>query len=61
MIENTILKRNRAGLKARVFSLRRAVYGDNLLADVRIGPDGKLYQLGSSPATGVRIYRFSLR
>jgi hypothetical protein len=47
--------------KARVFPLRRAVYGDNLLADVRIGPDGKLYQLASSPATGVRIYRFSLR
>jgi hypothetical protein len=48
------------GGRAR-FSLRRTIYGDNLLADVRIGPDGRLYQLGSSPATGVRISRFSLR
>jgi hypothetical protein len=42
------------------FSLRRAVFGDNLLADVRIGPDGALYQLASSPETGVEIYRYSL-
>jgi hypothetical protein len=47
--------------KARVFSLRRAVYGDDLLADVRVGPDGKLYQLASSPSTGVRVNRYSLR
>jgi hypothetical protein len=36
------------------------VYGDNILADVRVGPDGKLYQLGSSPTTGVVISRYSL-
>jgi len=42
------------------FSLPRAVYGDNVLADVRVGPDGNLYQLGSSPATGVEITRYSL-
>jgi hypothetical protein len=47
--------------KARAFSLRRTVYGDNLLADVRVGPDGKLYQLASSPTTGVRVSRYSLR
>ena len=41
-------------------SLPRAVFGDNLLADIRIGPDGRLYQLGSSPVSGVSIYRYSL-
>lgn len=43
------------------FSLRRAVYGDNLLADLRIGPYAYLYQLASSPTAGVTISRFSLR
>ncbi len=47
------------GTDAR-FSLRRVVYGDNSLADVRIGPGGNLYQLGSAPATGVAVGRFSL-
>ena len=46
---------------ARSFSLPRAVFGDNLLADVRIGPDGRLYQLSSSPKSGVAISRYSLR
>jgi len=47
-------------LKAR-FSLPRAVYGDNLLADLRVGPDGNLYQLASSPDEGVTVNRFPLR
>ncbi len=47
------------GTRAR-FSLSRAVYGDNLLADIRVGPNGKLYQLGSSPISGVEISRYSL-
>jgi hypothetical protein len=42
------------------FSLRRAVFGDNLFADLRIGRDGTLYQLASSPKTGVKIERYSL-
>lgn len=42
------------------FSLRREVFGDNLFADLRVGPDGALYQLASSPKTGVAIYRYSL-
>jgi hypothetical protein len=42
------------------FSLPRAVFGDNILPDVRFGPDGKLYELGSSPTTGVVISRYSL-
>jgi hypothetical protein len=42
------------------YSLARTVWGDNLLADVRVGPDGKLYRLGSSPDTGITVSRFSL-
>jgi hypothetical protein len=30
------------------FSLPRAIFSDNILPDVRFGPDGKLYELGSS-------------
>ena len=41
-------------------SLRHAVYGDNLLPDLRVGPDGALYQLSSSPSTGVEIRHYSL-
>ena len=51
----------RLGPTGTRFSLRRTIYGDNLLADVRVGPDGRIYQLGSSPATGARIERFALR
>jgi hypothetical protein len=58
--EYLVLRLGPHGIHSR-FSLPRAVFGDNLLADIRIGPDGKLYQLGSSPDTGVVIRRFSLR
>jgi hypothetical protein len=58
--EYTILRLGPHGLKAR-FSLPRAVYGDNLLADLRVGPDGNLYQLASSPDEGVTVNRFPLR
>jgi hypothetical protein len=46
---------------AEPISLRHAVYGDNLLPDLRVGPDGALYQLGSSPTSGVVITRYALR
>jgi hypothetical protein len=36
------------------------VFGDHILPDVRIGPDGKVYELGSDPVTGVVISRYSL-
>lgn len=48
------------GISSRL-TLPRLVFGDNLLADVRIGPDGKLYQLASSPKSGVVISRYSVR
>jgi len=41
-------------------SLPRAVWGDTYLPDLRVGPDGKLYQLGTSPETGVTISRYAL-
>jgi hypothetical protein len=53
-----VLRLGRHGA-ARV-SVRHAVYGDNLLPDLRVGPDGALYQLSSSPNTGVDINRYSL-
>lgn len=43
------------------FSLARAVWGDGSLDDLRIGPDGKLYQLATAPTTGVLISRYGLR
>ena len=57
--EYEVLRLGARGAVARL-SLPRAVFGDNLLADIRIGPDGRLYQLGSSPVSGVSIYRYSL-
>jgi hypothetical protein len=58
--EELVLRLGPTGTRAR-FSLRHAVFGDNILADVRIGPDGNVYQLASSPQTGVTISRYSLR
>ena len=57
--EYVALRLGPRGTKAQ-FSLSRAVFGDNILPDVRFGPDGKLYELGSSPTTGVVITRYSL-
>jgi hypothetical protein len=48
------------GIRSRL-ALPRLVFGDNLLADVRIGPNGHLYQLATSPKSGVVISRYSLR
>ncbi len=57
--EYVMLRLGPRGLRSH-FSLRRTVFGDNILPDVRFGPDGKLYELGSSPVTGVVISRFPL-
>jgi hypothetical protein len=45
---------------ATSFSLPKAVFGDNILADLRVGSDGKLYELSSSPTSGVAISRYAL-
>jgi hypothetical protein len=57
--EYEVLRLGARGARTR-FSLPVAAYGEHLFADLRVGPDGKLYQLASSPTTGVRINRFSL-
>jgi hypothetical protein len=57
--EYEVLSLSPRGARSR-FSLPRTVFGDNILPDVRFGPDGKLYELGSSPTTGVVISRYSL-
>ena len=57
--EYEVLRLGPHGARAR-FSLPHAVWGTQALADLRVGPDGKLYQLGTSPATGAVISRYSL-
>jgi Tol biopolymer transport system component len=58
-IEHVVLQLGPHGTRAR-FSLPDAVYGDDSYADLRLGPDGKLYELATSPSMGVEIRRFSL-
>jgi len=57
--EYVVLRLGPHGMRER-FSLARAVWGDSVLADLRVGPDGNLYQLGTSPTTGIVISRYSL-
>ena len=56
--EYVVLRLAPAGSKARL-SLREAAWGE-IVTDLRVGPDGKLYQLASSPQTGVTVTRFAL-
>jgi hypothetical protein len=58
-IERVVLRLTRRGTRVR-FSLPYLAYGDDAYADLRIGPDGALYQLAASPAAGVRILRYGL-
>jgi hypothetical protein len=55
-----ILRLGRHGLRDR-FSLPRGLWGDTALPDLRVGPDGKLYALATSPETGVAVARYALR
>jgi hypothetical protein len=57
--EYIVLRLGRQGTRVR-FSLVPRVWGARLLTDLRVGPDGRLYQLSTSPATGVTISRYSL-
>jgi hypothetical protein len=58
--EHLVLRLGPHGAPVR-FSLPDAVYGDDFYADLRLGPDGRLYQLATSPSRGVVIGRYSLR
>jgi hypothetical protein len=57
--EYVVLRLGRHGVRSQ-FSLARAIFGDNLLADLRIASNG-LYQLETSPDHGVAVRRYSLR
>jgi hypothetical protein len=57
--EYTVLRLGAHGAAIR-FSLPYSMWGSSLLSDLRIGPDHALYQLSSSPTTGVVISRYSL-
>jgi hypothetical protein len=57
--EYEVLRLGPDGMRAR-FSVRRGVWGDTALPDLRVGPDGRLYQLTTSPRTGVVIRRYGL-
>jgi hypothetical protein len=55
-----VLRLGRSG--ATRFPVTNAVFGEgSYYADLRIGPDGKLYQLATSPSAGVDIRRYSLK
>jgi hypothetical protein len=58
-LESVVLRFGPHGVRTQ-FSIPRAVFGDEVLADVRIGPDGLLYQLATSPESGIIISRYSL-
>jgi hypothetical protein len=57
--EHEVLRLGQSGLVARL-SLARTAFGDTILADVRIGRDGRVYELASSPDTGVTVNRYAL-
>jgi hypothetical protein len=48
------------GIRLRVALDSRAVWGDSVVTPLRVGADGQLYQLRTSPTTGVRVARYSL-
>jgi hypothetical protein len=56
--EYVVLRLAPSGTRARL-TLREAAWGE-IVTDLRVGPDGKLYQLASSPQTSVSVSRFAL-
>ena len=59
--EYVVLRLPASGAPA-TFSVPRLVFGDNILADIRMSSTagGGLYQLSSDPSYGVRILRYAL-
>lgn len=37
----------------------RSAYGDGVVTDIRVAPDGRVYQLGSAPDFGAAVYRYA--
>ncbi len=64
LYEYEVLRLARTGGASLRFAINpdsRAVWGDVPITGVRVGPDGQLYQLRISRASGVDIVRFSLQ
>jgi hypothetical protein len=60
LYEYLVLRLGPAGQIRQRFALdARAVWGEHQ-TDLRVGPDSRLYQLRTSPTTGVRVARYSL-
>src|SRR5205823_4468906 len=60
-LEHVVLRLGPHSAEAR-FSLPYSIFGEGTsYADLRIGPDGKLYRLSTSPTNGVTISRYSLQ
>jgi hypothetical protein len=57
--EYEVLRLGPHGAAAKL-SLRHSLFGDSLLPDLRVGADGRLYQLSTSPDTGITVTRFPL-
>jgi hypothetical protein len=63
LYEYEVLRLARAGgtsLRFAITPASRAVWGDAPITGVRVGPDGQLYQLRTSPTAGVRVARYAL-
>ena len=56
--EYVVLRLAASGARMRL-ALREAAWGE-IVTDLRVGTDGELYQLASSPQTGVTVSRFAL-
>ena len=57
--EYEVLRLGTHGATAKL-SLRHGLFGESVLPDLRVGADGKLYQLSTSPDTGITVTRFPL-
>jgi hypothetical protein len=60
VMENLVLRLSPTGAIQQQFALDTSVWGDVLYAQMRVGPDGQLYQLRTDPSTGASIAMFSL-
>ena len=63
-VERQVLRLTTSGAGARLALDAGAVWGDDgtgPITALRVGPDGRLYQLRTNPRSGVSIVRYSLR
>ena len=58
-MEHVILHLSKTGTSAR-FSVPFSIWGDYVAPDIRLGPNGQLYRLSTSPKTGILVGRYSL-